>query len=177
MRKVAVVVGVGVLALAGCSSGSSSPGGSMTVTTAPVTPAMTMTAGLYVETAASAALLAIAAADLAEQRSSDPQLRALAARQKDNAEGISGQLSYAGRRVDALPSNTLIREHQAMLDQLQNAADFDAAYVRMQQQLVPQVRAFHEDYAVRGGSATLRPVAEFSAEKLAEQEAVVEAID
>ncbi|MCJ7420960.1 DUF4142 domain-containing protein [Sphingomicrobium astaxanthinifaciens] len=170
-----LMVGVGALLVAGCASGRGA---------APAVPAgaagagaAVLTATRFVDVAASAALYAIEAGRLAQARSRDPEVRALAALQVANGEGIGGQLSYAGRRVNALPDNEMTAQHRALLAALKSARDFDAAYLEQQQQMVPLMRRFHEDYAVRGGSATLRPVARFSAEKLAEQEALLERID
>nr|WP_279614781.1 DUF4142 domain-containing protein [Sphingomicrobium astaxanthinifaciens] len=131
----------------------------------------------FVDVAASAALYAVEAAKLAERRARNPRLRSLAKLQKDGGFGIGGQLSWAGRRVNALPDNVLTPEHQRMLDALKRARNFDALYLAQQQQLVPTMRAFHEDYAVRGGSATLRPVAQFSARKMAAQQLALARLD
>lgn len=169
MKKRVMVAGAGAMLLAGCASQRAVP---------PVAPVATnvgtiLTAAAFVDVAASAALYAVEAGKLAQARSRDPAVRALAAMQVANGEGIGGQLSYAGRRVNALPDNTLTPHHRAMLSELQRAPDFDAAYLAQQQRMVPLMRKYHQDYAVRGGSATLRPVAQFSAEKLAEQEAAL----
>ncbi|WP_265587710.1 DUF4142 domain-containing protein [Sphingomicrobium arenosum] len=172
MRKL-LVLGAGALMLSGCAGGgTSAPSAPVAAAASPAI----LTAVAFVDVAGSAALYAVEAAKLAQGRSRDPQVRALAALQGANGEGIGGQLSYAGRRVNALPDNVMTPQHEAMLEALRTASDFDATYVAQQQELVPVMRLFHQDYAVRGGSATLRPVAEFSAEKLAEQLRALDAL-
>jgi putative membrane protein len=68
-------------------------------------------------------------------------------------------LSLAGRRLNLLPSATLLPQHQAMLDELAGSSNFEAAYLRLQRQVHGQGLALHADYASRGTSATLGPVA------------------
>lgn len=131
----------------------------------------------FVDVAASAALYAVEAGRLAERRARDPRLRDLARMQKDGGFGIGGQLSWAGRRVNALPDNVLTREHDVMLARLRHARDFDASYLAQQERLVPEMRAFHEDYSHNGGSATLRPVARFGARIMAGQEQALARFD
>lgn len=162
----------GAMVLAGCASSqpAAAPVAAAAAPAAAINPGVILTAARFVDVAASAALYAIEAAKLAETRSGNRDVRALAAMQKANGEGIGGQLSYAGRRVNALPDNVLTAQHQAMLDELRYARDFDATYLAQQQRMVPLMRQFHEQYARQGDSPTLRPVAEFSAEKLAAQE-------
>ena len=161
----------GAAMLAACSSGGTSSVAAPPVATTNVA---ALTAVAFVEQAASAALFAIEAAKIAEARSADADVRRLAAMQREAGEAIGSQLSYAGPRVNAVPRNTLTPVHEAMLTDLRTTAEFDAAYLAQQKDFVRSMRAFHRDYAVRGGSATLRPVAEYGAGKLDEQ---LEAID
>jgi putative membrane protein len=73
--------------------------------------------------------------------------------------GTSAQLSFAGRRLNLLPSATLLPMHQAMLDELSASGNFDATY-RSQQIAVHQAALkLHGDFAARGESPTLRTVA------------------
>ncbi|WP_343345307.1 DUF4142 domain-containing protein [Sphingomicrobium sp. XHP0239] len=160
--------------LAACSSS-----GSSSVAASPVaaTNVAALTAAGFVEQAASAALFAIEAARLAEVRSSDADVRRIARMQREAGEAIGSQLSYAGPRVNAVPRNTLVPAHEALLARLRAAPDFDDAYLEQQKDFVTSMRAFHRDYAVRGGSATLRPVADYGAEKLDEQLQAIERAD
>jgi putative membrane protein len=74
-------------------------------------------------------------------------------------QGTASQLSFAGRRLNLLPSAALLPQHQAMLDELNASGDFDRAYVRLQRSVHGQALALHNDYARRGTSPTLRRVA------------------
>ena len=159
--------------LSACSSG----GGSPAVPAASTSAIASMSAASYVDLAASAALYAVEAAKLAETRARDRDIRDLARLQGQAGTAIGGQLAFAGPRVNAVPDNVLTAEHQAMLDALRTASDFDDLYLEQQKRLVPQMRALHENYAVIGGSATLRPVAEFGAGKMAAQAEAVKRAD
>jgi len=76
--------------------------------------------------------------------------------------GTSGQLSFAGRRLNLLPSATMMPRHQAMLDELRSAGDFDMAFKRLMIGVHEQGIRIHGDFAVAGSSPTLRPVAELA---------------
>ena len=47
-------------------------------------------------------------------------------------QGTSAQLSFGGRRLNLLPSATLLPAHQALFDELSASGDFDATYRRQQ---------------------------------------------
>jgi putative membrane protein len=74
-------------------------------------------------------------------------------------KGTSAQLSLAGRRLNLLPSASLLPRHQAMIDELSASGDFDAIYHRQQIAVHQAALKLHSDFAARGESATLRPVA------------------
>ena len=74
-------------------------------------------------------------------------------------KGTSAQLSLAGRRLDLLPSATLMAREQAMLDALQASSRFDAEYARDQRTVHQEAVALDSSYAANGASPTLRPVA------------------
>jgi putative membrane protein len=78
-------------------------------------------------------------------------------------KGTSAQLSLAGRRLNLLPSATLLPRHQAMMDELSASGDFDAIYHRQQIAVHQAAVKLHSDFAARGESATLRPVAKNAA--------------
>ena len=73
--------------------------------------------------------------------------------------GTSAQLSFAGRRLNVLPSTRMLAYHQAMLDELSASSDFDAAYRRQQIAVHQAAVKLHGDFAARGASPTLRGVA------------------
>lgn len=161
MRRTAYLsaASLSVLVLGGCAGG----GGTSRVAPPPppaaaaIAPAMA--AAAYVAMAASIDLFEIQSAELALQRSRDPANRAFAQRTLRAHEGTSAQLSMAGRRLNLLPSPTLNPEHQAMLNALRTAPDFDRTYRAQQATLHRQGVALHGNYARAGSSPTLRPVA------------------
>lgn len=113
----------------------------------------------YVAVAASIELFEIQAANLALQRARTKRVRDLAAMLLEAHKGTSMQLSLAGRRLNLLPSATLSPAHQAMMDQLQSAPDFDSVYRSQQLAVHRDAIRIHGNYAARGTSPTLRPVA------------------
>jgi putative membrane protein len=119
-----------------------------------------ISAAAYVAAASSIDLFEMKSAELALQRARDPATRVLAERLLSAHQGTSAQLSYAGRRLNLLPSASLSPEHQAMLDQLAAANDFDGTYRAQQRTVLEQGLRLHGGYARAGDSPTLRPVAE-----------------
>jgi putative membrane protein len=113
----------------------------------------------YVAQAASIDLFVIKSSELALSRSSNSAIRDVATRLISAHQGTASQLSFAGRRLNLLPSAALLPQHQAMLDELNASGDFDRAYVRLQRSVHGQALALHNDYARRGTSPTLRRVA------------------
>lgn len=118
-----------------------------------------MSPAAYVAAAGAIDLYEIRGSELALQRASMQRTRDFAETMIRDHKGTSSQLSLAGRRLNLLPSATLDARHQAMLDQLGSAADFDAAYKRQQVAVIADALALHSAYASRGTSPTLRPVA------------------
>ena len=113
----------------------------------------------YVATAASIDLFEIRSSELALQRSASRRVREFAEMMIAAHKGTSSQLSLAGRRLNLLPSASLNPQHQAMLDRLRAAPNFDAMYRQQQLAVHRQALALHRDYWARGTSPTLRPVA------------------
>lgn len=113
----------------------------------------------YLAMAASVDLFEVKSAQLAQGRASNGQLRAVAAILLDAHEGTAAQLSLAGRRLNLLPSATLLPVHQSMLDELAASASFDSTYRRQQVEVHRVAVKLHGDFATRGASSTLRPVA------------------
>ena len=113
----------------------------------------------YVATAASIDLYDIRAGEMAMQRSSNPRLRDYAARLVEDHRGTAAQLSFAGRRLNLLPSAVFAPPHQALIDALATAGDFDTMFIRQQTDVHRDSQRMHAAYAARGDSQTLRPVA------------------
>ena len=155
MRRLAISALIVVLVVAGCARRE------------PVAPpqpqprpAMSaLSSAAYMATAASIDLYEIRSSELAVARASDPRLRDFARRMLADHRGTSAQLSFAGRRLNLLPSATLMPQHQAMMNELAASADFDRTYLRQQLAVHQAALAIHSAYAARGASPTLRPVA------------------
>ena len=121
--------------------------------------ARAMSPAAYVAAAGAIDLYEIQASELALQRASMQRTRDFAQTMIRDHKGTSSQLSLAGRRLNLLPSAMLDARHQAMIDQLSSASDFDATYKRQQVNVIGDALALHSAYASRGTSPTLRPVA------------------
>ncbi len=147
-----------VLALAGCASNAPAP-------QAPRPEPMprplvgAVSPATYVSQAASIDLFVIRSSELALSRSSNAAIRDAATRLIESHRGTAAQLSFAGRRLDLLPGATLLPQHQVLLDQLVSSGDFDRAWLRIERSVHGEALALHSDYARRGTSPTLRPVA------------------
>jgi len=150
---------VSVLLVGGC--GGSTPGPpSASVTSAVIASPAMISAAAYVATASSIDLFEMQSAELALQRAQDPANRAFAQRALSAHQGTSAQLSYAGRRLNLLPTASLNAEHQAMLSALSATSDFDNTYRAQQRIVVEEGVKLHSGFARSGVSPTLRPVAE-----------------
>lgn len=154
-----VTFGFGALLLAGCGRREAPPAPppAPTPSRVEVTP---LSPSGYVATASSLDLLVIEASRLAEARSQSARAKAIAATLLADHGGVSAQLSFAGRRLNLLPSATMMPRHQAMLADLRAAPDFDAAFKRIMIAAHEQGVRVHGDFARAGDSPTLRPVAE-----------------
>lgn len=180
MKKLWLAAGAGALVIAGCASRPSPAPVAAPVaaaTAAPVAIAAPLTAAVFMQVAASSALYSVRAADMADRRSRNPEVRRLAALQRSNGRGLAGQLSFAGRRVNLLPDATLSAQHQSLLNELALSRNFDATYLRQQKMMINQMHRIHYDFATRGRSPTLRPVAKLGAEMMAGQRRALDAID
>ena len=161
MRRVAVASVVSILTLGGCAGGGgerppvAAPTSASSVAVAPVM----LSASAYVAIASSIDLFQVKSAELALQRASDPSNRTFAERSLSAHQGTSAQLSFAGRRLNLLPTATLNPEHQAMFDALNAASDFDRTYRAQQSAVLQEGVKLHAAYAKSGSSPTLRPVA------------------
>lgn len=146
--------------LAGCATKQPGPSEPYPRTTYPVRPLPgAISPATYVAQAASIDLFVVRSSELAQLRSVNPRLRNVANALMEGHKGLASQLSFAGRRLDLLPGATLLPQHQAMYDELSATGDFDRTYIRLQRAIHGAALSLHSDYARRGGSPTLRPVA------------------
>ena len=158
MRRFGAFV-VTALVLAGCATKTPAPQAQPPATETggpirgPVSPAT------YIAQAASIDLFVIRSSELALSRSSNSAIRDAATRLIAAHRGTAAQLSFAGRRLNLLPAATLLPQHQVLLDELGSSGDFDRSWVRIQRSVHGEALALHSDYARRGSSPTLRPVA------------------
>lgn len=162
MRRVAVTfIASSMAILSSCGGGGGSaarvqpPSASAATAIAPAA----LSAAAYVAAASSIDLYQVKSAELALQRAQDPANRAFAQRSLSAHQGTSAQLSMAGRRLNLLPTATLEPEHQAMIDALMTAGDFDSTYRGQQNIVLQEALRLHSNYAKSGQSPTLRPVA------------------
>jgi putative membrane protein len=153
-----------ILALAACGGAGERPAEQQRPATArrpppPVSRGAAPSDASFVAANASIDLFVIRSSEMALQRSSSPRVRDFASTLIAAHKGTSAQLSLAGRRLNLLPSATLLPGEQAMLDALQASSRFDAEFVRDQRLVHQQAVALDSAYAARGRSPTLRPVA------------------
>src|SRR5262245_19962881 len=122
-----------VTLLAGCASAPSTRPAPRPQQSRPVRPISgVVSPATYVSQAASIDLFVVKSCELAPLRSVTPALRRVAEQLRADHEGTASQLSFAGRRLDLLPSATLLPQHQAMLDELAASSDFDRTFIRLQ---------------------------------------------
>jgi predicted outer membrane protein len=163
LTRMMAALGLGSLMLAGCGRQEPPPGPRMVPAPSPSrAEVLPLSPADYVATASSIDLFVIQASQLALTQGRGARLREAATILTADHGGTSGQLSFAGRRLNLLPSATMLPRHQAMFDELRSAADFDAAFKRSMIAVHEQGFRIHGDFAAAGGSPTLRPVAELA---------------
>ena len=150
-----------IAVLAGCSSAPKPAPPPSTFVLPSVSAALTP--AIYVSLTSSSSLFAIRASELALQRSDSNRVRTAARAVIADQGGVGSQLSYAGRRLDLLPSATLTPAQADDLKRLSTSANFDADYKRTVGDALARALAAHETFARSGASPTLRPVAEMAA--------------
>ena len=158
----AVTCAVGLLLISGCATRpqvAPPPERVSRPYPAPRQPARVISAAAYVAAAGAIDLFEIEASELALERATMRRTRDFAEIMIRDHKGSSSQLSLAGRRLNLLPSAILDPRHQAMLDELRAAGDFDGTYRRQQTAVIADALALHSAYAGGGTSPTLRPVA------------------
>src|SRR5687768_5615475 len=107
--------------LAGCAPKQPTP--PPTPPVRPVPPAAALDPESFMAFTASSALFAVQASRMAEARGSTNKIKKFAQQVVVDHTGIGAQLSFAGRRIDLLPSARPLPEHQAMLERLATASD------------------------------------------------------
>jgi predicted outer membrane protein len=147
--------------LAGCAPKKAPPPPPPPVV--PLPPAAALDPESYMAFTASSALFAVKASSFAEARGSTNKLKKFAGQVVMDQTGIGAQLNFAGRYIDLLPSSQLLPEHQAMLEALATASDFDGLYKAELARVLRRAAAAHRAFEARGSSPTLRPVARFAA--------------
>jgi putative membrane protein len=158
----AIVAGLAMLMLAACQSGGQAPGprpkppGPILQ---PPSAGTAASAAAYIAAAASIDLFEIQSSQMVLSRSRHVANREFAEMMIRAHNGTSAQLSMAGRRLNLLPPATLQPRHHAMLVELSASGDFDATFRRQQIAVHQDALRLHSDYARRGASPTLRPVA------------------
>ena len=154
----AIATGVAVLMLAGCQPSERAP---RPRPPGPIVqpPGPAASAAEYMASAASIDLFEIQSSQIALSRARNAFHRNFASMMISAHQGTSAQLSFAGRRLNLLPSATMLPRHQAMLAELSASADFDATYHRQQIAVHEEALRLHSSYARNGASPTLRPVA------------------
>lgn len=150
------------LILAGCGGGPAPaprPAASFVLpsTAAALSPA------IYVQLASASSLFAVRASQLASERARSSRVRAAAQSILQDQGGVAAQLSFAGRRLELLPSATLTPAQAAELDALRASPDFDSDYRRAVGDALARALEAHEAFARAGSSPTLRPVAQMAA--------------
>ncbi len=164
-----VIVAVGALALAGCGRREAPPRPQPPAPAVKLPDAAPVSAADYVKRESSRALLVVRASELAKRRSANGRIHGIADRLMRDHNGIAAQLSMAGRRLNLLPSATLLPADQVQLDGLSRSSDFEDAYLRTMTNAVEDCRNGHASYADKGDSPTLRPVARFAASTCLEE--------
>ena len=113
----------------------------------------------YVARAASYDQLVVRASELVAQSGGDPATLRLAVMLAEDHRGLAAQLSFAGRRLDLLPSAALVSPHDGWFSSFETAADRPAAFRQLMRRVHQNSYAMHAAMARSGSSPTLRAVA------------------
>ncbi|WP_118858293.1 DUF4142 domain-containing protein [Sphingomonas mesophila] len=155
-------LGATVLMMAGCSSGPAPAPRSSAPFVLP-SAAAALTPAVYMQLASSASLFAVRASELAAERARSGAVRSAAQSIVRDQTGVAAQLSFAGRRLELLPSAVLGSAEAAELDRLRASGDFDSDYRRAVAAALARALDAHQTFARSGPSPTLRPVAQMAA--------------
>ena len=158
-----VAIAASALSCVGCASETGAPARTAAPRAAPPVRSIAVSPADYVARAASASLFIIKASEQIAEREGYSGLGHAARRFQSEQQGVGSQLSFAGRRLNLLPSATLLPADQAMLDELGASANPGATYVRQLKSSLPRSLSLHRQYQRYGTSPTLRPVAAMAA--------------
>jgi putative membrane protein len=114
----------------------------------------------YLAISASRSLLMVRAAELVAAR--EPSLAAEAERVAAAHRGVAAQLNIAGRRLNLLPAAELLPADRAQLQALESPGNLALTWQRTLGAALASCDRHETDYAARGTSPTLRPVARFA---------------
>jgi predicted outer membrane protein len=172
LKRALAAISLVVLTLSACSTGSKpvAPSGNLPVRPSGASPTVRapLSPSSYFSEATAIDLFQLRAADIALQRGSG-SARPFAVESRRQHQAISAQMSFAGRYLNLLPSRTLPPEYQQMLASLLSAPNFNEVYLAQEQTVCERALKLHNEYATRGGSPTLRPVAHFAAGAVASE--------
>ena len=157
-----IALAVAAALLAGCGGGpapSPRPSAPFVLPSA----AAALSPAIYMQLASSSSLFAVRASELAAQRAASSRTRSAAEAIVRDQAGVAAQLSFAGRRLELLPSATLTDAQTAELERLRQSGDFDSDYRRSVGDALSRALEAHHAFARAGSSPTLRPVAEMAA--------------
>jgi putative membrane protein len=124
---------------------------------------MALSPAIYMQLASTSSLFAIRASELAASRSTSSRTRSAAEAIVRDQGGVAAQLSFAGRRLELLPSAALTDAQAAELERMRLSSDFDSDYRRSVAGALARALEAHQAFARSGSSPTLRPVAEMAA--------------
>ena len=163
MRAGLAAICLGAVSIAGCATQPSLQASERvarpTVRPAPPGPVsrQALSPAVYFARAASLHLFVTKASD--KIAASDSNLGKAARLIAEDHRGIAAQLSLTGRRLNLLPSTTLLPEHETLLAELESSQDASMIYLVQMHRLLPSAYDMHRNFAARGASPTLRPVA------------------
>ncbi len=160
--KIPAAIAVTAIGLSACSS-SPRPEPRASSFSLPSTAAVALSPAIYMSLASTSSLFAIRASELALQRASSSRVRDAARAIITDQGGVGSQLSFAGRRVDLLPSAALTDAQTADLERLRMSSNFDSDYRRTVGNVLARSLEAHRAFARAGSSPTLRPVAQMAA--------------
>ena len=125
--------------------------------------AAALSPAIYMQLVSTSSLFAVRASELAAERARTGRTRLAAKSIARDQGGIAAQLSFAGRRLELLPSAALSEAQVAELEQLRVSSDFDSDYRRAVSRALARALEAHQAFARSCSSPTLRPVAEMAA--------------
>jgi predicted outer membrane protein len=152
--------------LAGCATQAPRTGSNRPPVIAPTMPVVAqpmLSPEAYFAQVSSLHLYVVKASDQIAAREGSSGVGLAALRLAEDHRGIAAQLSMTGRRLNMLPSATLMPRHEAMLGELQGSGEPSVVFVRQMKSLLPRAYAIHQRFAGGGSSPTLRPVAVMAA--------------